>query len=455
MDENRFNDENEGIAMTREMNSIPTDSGEYSFSRHSDSSDYYTEDVGQTRRMDSVVPDDEPAEVGEQPAPNPVKRRKKRKPRPKTNHTRTMGQIFLGVLLSVVSICVGVFLSFKVIGALIDYTGMTKRSHEVDIVITEDMSVDDIVDLLHEKGVIDMPSVFRTYMRVAKKDSGFLNGEFTVNSDMSYSNILLALKTKKKPTETVTLMIPEGATAQQIGQLLEDNYVCKKKDFERYINDRIDKFDFEEQVVDDENRFLLYEGYLFPDTYEFYVIDDIKEGRNTDTYEWAKNAADKMFRNFENKITRQMKARMKEIGLTLDETIILASLVQKEGTNEENMSMVSSVFHNRLANSERFPLLQSDTTYTYIDNCIKPAIPENGGSLYDDIIAAYDTYTHEGLPVGAICNPGLEAINAVLYPADTDYFYFLASKDGVFYYAQTVEQHEQNIIDAELRSAAE
>ncbi|MGN0699784.1 MAG: endolytic transglycosylase MltG, partial [Oscillospiraceae bacterium] len=285
--------------------------------------------------------------------------------------------------------------------------------------------------------------------------SGFLNGEFTVNSDMSYSNILLALKTKKKPTETVTLMIPEGATAQQIGQLLEDNYVCKKKDFERYINDRIDKFDFEEQVVDDENRFLLYEGYLFPDTYEFYVIDDIKEGRNTDTSEWAKNAADKMFRNFENKITRQMKARMKEIGLTLDETIILASLVQKEGTNEENMSMVSSVFHNRLANSERFPILQSDTTYTYIDNCIKPAIPENGGSLYDDIIAAYDTYTHEGLPVGAICNPGLEAINAVLYPADTDYFYFLASKDGVFYYAQTVEQHEQNIIDAELRSAAE
>ncbi|MGN0699750.1 MAG: hypothetical protein ACI4J8_01980, partial [Oscillospiraceae bacterium] len=154
MDENRFNDENEGIAMTREMNSIPTDSGEYSFSRHSDSSDYYTEDVGQTRRMDSVVPDDEPAEVGGQPAPNPVKRRKKRKPRPKTNHTRTMGQIFLGVLLSVVSICVGVFLSFKVLGALIDYTGMTKRSHEVDIVITEDMSVDDIVDLLHEKGVI-------------------------------------------------------------------------------------------------------------------------------------------------------------------------------------------------------------------------------------------------------------------------------------------------------------
>lgn len=446
MDENRFEQENDSIGKTRELDSILAEG-----SHHDELiDDYNSEEVGHTRRMDSVIPDDE-KDTPVNRVQNPVKRRKKRKAKPKTNHTRTMGQIFLGVLLSVCSICIGVWLSIQVIGAIIDYTGMTKKSHEVDIVITEDMSVDDIADLLHEKGIIDMPKLFKTYLKVAKKDSGFLNGEFTVETDMSYSNLILALKTRKDPTETVTIMIPEGATAQQIGQLLEDNYVCRKKDFERYINSRIDKFDFEEQVVENPYRFYLYEGYTFPDTYEFYVIDDIREGRNTDTYDWAKKAADKMFRNFEAKITRQMKARMKEIGLTLDETIILASLVQKEGTNEENMAMISSVFHNRLADPEGWPLLQSDTTYTYIDDCIKPTIPPDAGDLYDNIIASYDTYSHEGLPVGAICNPGLVAINAVLYPAESDYYYFLASEDGVFYYAQTVEQHEQNIIDAALR----
>ena len=112
--------------------------------------------------------------------------------------------------------------------------------------------------------------------------------------------------------------------------------------------------------------------------------------------------------------------------------------------------MVSSVFHNRLDNPEQFPLLQSDTTYTYIDDCIRPKIPADAGDLYDDIILAYDSYQSEGLPAGALCNPGLEAINAALYPAETDYYYFLVSDDGVFYYAQTVEQHEQNIIDAAL-----
>ncbi|MGN1119250.1 MAG: endolytic transglycosylase MltG [Oscillospiraceae bacterium] len=460
MDENRFEEDN-SIGKTRELDSIlaETESGitpreQFSEENLSD------EDLQKTRQMDSLADGSDDFGESAPPAPNPVKRRKKKhRKKPQTNHTRTYGQIFLGVVLSVASIAAGVLLAFKCLTAIKDFTGMAKGAREYEITIDESMSVDSIVKTLHENGIIEMPSLFKAYINLSEKQleddedavKGFLNGEFTVNSNMSYSSLISAMKTEKTYTETVRIMIPEGYTAQQIGQLLEENCVCRAEDFEVYYKSKLNLYDFEEEIVENPDRFYEMEGYLFPDTYEFFVIDDLKEKKDFDTLEYAKKAANKMYANFESKITKAMKARMKELGLTLDETIILASLIQKEGIGAEDMAMISSVFHNRLAEPDRFPQLQSDTTDTYIDDCIRPTIPTNAGDLYDSIIAAYDTYSCEGLPAGAVCNPGLEAINAALYPAETDYYYFLASDDGVFYFASTVEQHEQNIKDAALR----
>lgn len=451
MDENR-SEERESMGMTREIDSILSEASQHGITPREQFTEMNAaDDMGRTKAMDSIPAEPEPEAEEVRPVQNPVKRRRKKKKKHTTNHTRTMGQIFLGVLISVASIVAAIFLSVQVITAMRDFTGMAKSKHEAEVVITDNMNIDDIADLLHEKGIIEMPSLFKTYIHVAKKEDGFLNGDYIVNSGMSYSNLITALKTKKTYTETVMVMIPEGATAQQIGQILEENYVCRAADFELFYKSKLNKYDFEESIPDDPNRFYALEGYLFPDTYEFYVIDDLKEDKNFDTMDYAQRAAQKMYENFENKMTRQIKARMAELDMTMDEVIILASIIQKEGIMAEDMALISSVFHNRLAEPERFPLLQTDTTYTYIDECIKPKIPTDAGDLYDDIIAAYDSYTHEGLPAGAVCNPGMEAINAALYPEDTDYYYFLASSDGVFYFASTVEQHEQNIIDAALR----
>ncbi len=466
MDNNDFLDDNipqesEAVDLsgTQEMDSVSDyqpDSGIMPRERFTDLNS--ADDNEKTRLMDSVNPetsseytsdyDDE-----EQAAPVRKRRRKKKKKKKQLNHTRTFGQIFLGALLSVIAVCVGTFLAFKVITGLKDFTGMAKESHEYEIVVTDDMNVSQIAQLLYEHDIIEMPSLFKMYINISDKTEGFLNGEFIVKSNMSYDIIVDTLKTVKTYTETVMVMIPEGSTAQDIGRILEQNYVCRAKDFELFYKSKIEKFDFEEQIPENDERFYYLEGYLFPDTYEFYVIDDLKENPDFDTLEYAKNAANKMYSNFENKITKAMEYRMKELGLTLDETIILASLIQKEGTNEENFAMISSVFHNRLDNMGEFPYLQSDTTYTYIENCIEPEIPDSAGDAYDEIILAYDTYQCEGLPVGAVCSPGLDAIKAALNPADTNYFYFLASDDGAFYYAETNAEHEQNIIDAELRAA--
>ena len=407
------------------------------------------DDPGSTRMMDSLTAPDEPEAA---PAANPVRKRKKRRKKKKyTNHTRTMGHVFLGVVLSVAAICVGVFLAWKVIVGLMDYTGMAKKSHEADIVIDSTMNVDDIAETLHENGIIEMPWLFKTYINMKDEAEGFLDGEYTVNSTMSYSNIITLLKTVRQYTNTVTVMIPEGYNAQQIGQLLEENLVCRADDFEKYYRSKLEKYDFEEQITVTENRFYALEGYLFPDTYEFYVIDDLPDKPSMDTSQYAKQAAEKMYSNFQNKITKKMYARAKELGMTFDEVVTLASIIQKEGTNEENMANISSVFHNRLENMYEYPHLQSDTTDNYIEDVIRPNIPSSSLALFENVITAYDTYTCEGLPAGPICSPGLEAINAALYPAETDYYYFLSSSDGVFYYASTVEKHEQNIIDAALR----
>ncbi len=459
MDKNNFdqlgfpvNDNSDDFGTTRELNSIhDADSEDPSGIAPRDR---FTEmnsadDPGSTRMMDSLTA---PDETEAEPAANPVRKRKKRRKKKKyTNHTRTMGHVFLGVVLSVAAICVGVFLAWKVIVGLMDYTGMAKKSHEADIVIDSTMNVDDIAETLHENGIIEMPWLFKTYINMKDEAEGFLDGEYTVNSTMSYSNIITLLKTVRQYTNTVTVMIPEGYNAQQIGQLLEENLVCRADDFEKYYRSKLEKYDFEEQITVTENRFYALEGYLFPDTYEFYVIDDLPDKPSMDTSQYAKQAAEKMYSNFQNKITKKMYARAKELGMTFDEVVTLASIIQKEGTNEENMANISSVFHNRLENMYEYPHLQSDTTDNYIEDVIRPNIPSSSLALYENVITAYDTYTCEGLPAGPICSPGLEAINAALYPAETDYYYFLSSSDGVFYYASTVEKHEQNIIDAALR----
>ena len=459
MDKNNFdqlgfpvNDNSDDFGTTRELNSIhdadPEDpSGIAPRDRFTEMNS--ADDPGSTRMMDSLTAPDEPEAA---PAANPVRKRKKRRKKKKyTNHTRTMGHVFLGVVLSVAAICVGVFLAWKVIVGLRDYTGMAKKSHEADIVIDSTMNVDDIAETLHENGIIEMPWLFKTYINMKDEAEGFLDGEYTVNSTMSYSNIITLLKTVRQYTNTVTVMIPEGYNAQQIGQLLEENLVCRADDFEKYYRSKLEKYDFEEQITVTENRFYALEGYLFPDTYEFYVIDDLPDKPSMDTSQYAKQAAEKMYSNFQNKITKKMYARAKELGMTFDEVVTLASIIQKEGTNEENMANISSVFHNRLENMYEYPHLQSDTTDNYIEDVIRPNIPSSSLALYENVITAYDTYTCEGLPAGPICSPGLEAINAALYPAETDYYYFLSSSDGVFYYASTVEKHEQNIIDAALR----
>lgn len=362
-------------------------------------------------------------------------------------------QVILGVVISVAVIFIGVNIGGILLNAILDYTGINTTEFEVVVELPDNPTLDQVAKVLESSGIITDTKFFKMIVdRKEKKDKkpyNFVGGQFTLSSAMNYGTIIDTLLASKNETITVDVTIIEGMTAVEIGELLEANAVCRAEDFVQFYRDKIDVYDFERRVLQSSLKFNQLEGYLFPDKYEFYVVNELRDNpdKDIDTTKEAGVAAKKIYSNFNSKITKTMYKRMNEMGLTLDELVTLASMVQSEVGNIEDMRMVASVFLNRLHNSETYPQLQSDVTYFYVRDFIEP--------YYDDydlavplqkISDSYDTYVATGIPAGAICNPGLDAINAVLDPADTDYFYFCSNEEtGVTYYAKTVEEHEANL----------
>lgn len=231
---------------------------------------------------------------------------------------------------------------------------------------------------------------------------------------------------------TVTITFPEGFTAIQIAEELEKNNVCSAADFMSLIQGDYASalpYSFIKEIPNPEERPYLLEGYIFPDTYEFY-----KE-------EGAGEALTRFLDNTEEKLTAEYKKRAEEIGYTMDEILCLASIIQEEASDVKEMDKVSSVIHNRIE-SDDYGMLQCDVTINYLNDCVIGSPYFSGDA--DTFTELYNTYKCYGLPAGPICNVGINAIEAALYPADTDYFFFVTDEQWNYYYAETYEEHQEN-----------
>ncbi|HOU09991.1 MAG TPA: endolytic transglycosylase MltG [Clostridiales bacterium] len=226
---------------------------------------------------------------------------------------------------------------------------------------------------------------------------------------------------------TVRVTFPEGSTAVQIARLLEQNGVCSAKDFLAAANTVPADFPLAAQIANAAERPFLLEGYIFPDTYDFYVGES------------AASALSRFLANTKRKLTAAVASRAGELGYSVDEILIIASIIQEESGFPEQDPLVSSVLHNRL-NSKSFPMLQFNVTFEYIDKYVAPYV-DGGSEKYRGL---YNTYRRKGLPAGPISNPGMSAINAALYPADTGYYYFVTDKNMNYYYASTYSEHLAN-----------
>lgn len=239
--------------------------------------------------------------------------------------------------------------------------------------------------------------------------------------------------TKESTTEslTVKLTFPEGYTALEIAEKLEKNNVCSVSDFMKAAQSEelAAKFGFLEGMENREERAFLLEGYIFPDTYEFYKEEN------------AESVISRFLKNAQSKLTDELKAKAAKLGYSMDEIISLASVIQAEAGDAKEMGKVSSVLHNRIESPD-YGLLQCDVTIHYVnENILVSPYLEGNKSRFSEY---YNTYKRKGVPVGAICNPGLDAINAALNPEETDYFYFVTDKDWNYYYASTYEEHLKN-----------
>lgn len=334
-----------------------------------------------------------------------------------------------GVVLATLVICCALIISLFGIVVGRDVLGIDTGEYEsFTIYIPQGSSTSEIADILYNEGIIYYTEVFEVIAKL--NDSVMYPGDLEVVENMSYFDIISSLMEMREAKETVTITFPEGITLYAAAQKLEEAGICSAKDFIFEFNSSVFGYEFEKHVSSASMKFYKYEGYLFPDTYEFYTDDS--------TY----NIVRRIKQRTNEKLSAEVIARCNELGYTLDQMITLASLVQLESWNFEDMSNIASVFHNRLNNPEVYPKLQSDTTYSYINDVIKVNSSIESQEMYD----AYDTYTCNGLPIGPICNPGMDAINAVLNPSATEYYYFCADiTTGETFFATTYDEHLENL----------
>ncbi len=293
------------------------------------------------------------------------------------------------------------------------------------------------IDILKENKLIKHKYFCRICAKVLEyRDDNYLTGIYYLTESMGLENMLSSFKKPTVTGETVTLTFPEGYTVNQIAEKLEKYEVCSQTAFFATVRD-VDfstEYSFIAQMDNKDKRYQVLEGYLYPDTYEFYI------GEN------ASSVIRKFLDNFKNKWTDEYQVQADKIGMSIDDVITLASIIEKEAYGADQMPLVSSVFHNRLNKSGIYPTLGSDATKEYVTEYISKSVT-NSAEL-SGYQKNYDTYKCAGLPVGAICNPGNEAIKAALFPANTGYYYFLHDNDKKIYLAATDSEHNQNSLAA-------
>ncbi len=296
----------------------------------------------------------------------------------------------------------------------------------VDIPMGSDTSA--IAEILGTEGIIKKPQIFKIVSKLNGYDGRYQAGTHVLKKGLELDTIMNILIGKP---ESVKITIPEGLTYKQIvktfvkkGLAIEDQFDSAMK-YEKY------DFDFVKQIKNVNNREFMLEGYLFPDTYEF-----------------AMNASEKtiitvMLQNFNNKLTKEHYKRAKELGMSMDEIITLASIIEREANTSNDRRLVSAVFHKRIKSKDaNLRKLQSCATIQYVFLNTEGKVHEK--LTYEDttINSVYNTYIHSGLPPGPICSPGMDSINAALYPdEDTDYMFFIAKGDGTTKFTKTYAEH--------------
>lgn len=340
--------------------------------------------------------------------------------------------IILLVVFTTVILALGIYYKVNMTG--------TSNSDTKKIVNIEEGTINDIAKTLKDNNLIKNVSIFKVYIKLTNK-SNLKAGTYELSENMGVEKIVKILEegTKYNPNE-ISITFKEGINIRKIATLISENTnnsyddVIKKASDETFINTLIDKYWSLTEDIKNKNIYYSLEGYLFPDTYRF-------NNREVTTEEIFTKMLDEM-----DKKLSKYKDEINKSDLSVHEIITLASVVELEGAKATDRKGVAGVFYNRLASSA-YPTLGSDAT-TYYASKIDDWSYSLTYKELNDCKNKYNTRcsSNTGLPVGPICNPGIESIEATINPDKHEYYYFVADCNGKVYLTKNSTEHN-NIIN--------
>lgn len=311
-----------------------------------------------------------------------------------------------GILYFIFILAVSMLLACAGWVAATDVLALGKTSGELSVTVPENFEMNEVTDMLYENGLIKYKSLFNMYAKYSHADEKIDAGTYVLNTNYDYRALVTGMTTAGGTKVEVDVTIPEGFNMDQIFTLLETTGVCSKDKLYKTAA----SYDFGYDFLENNGDALRLEGFLFPDTYTFYMSDR------------PERVISKLLANFNNKFNEEYRGRAAELGYSVRDIVVVASMIEKEAGNDEERADIASVIYNRLKSSN-FPHLQIDATIYY-------AMSLTGEEFSTDLNSPYNTYVCEGLPVGPISNPGAASIFAALYPETTSYYYYALGKDN-------------------------
>ena len=387
-------------------------------------------------------------EAGAQQAGKAASARPRKKKR-KKKRTNPFLAIILWILIVAASSVIAASVGWMLAN---DFAALNKPALSAEFKVTEDFisevaqetqddgsvkevthyDMEKIAAELKEKGLIEYDWFFRLFCKFYHADTKVTEGTFTLNTDMDYMALIRNMRTTGGSAVTVDVSIPEGYSVAQIIELLAENGVgTVEKLTDVAANYEFDQSNYPFMNNEDLGNVSRLEGYLFPDTYNFYVGGQ------------PELAFAAMLRNFNTKVynNEDFSDLFNESSYTLDEILTIASLVERE-TDGSDREKIASVIYNRLENAgETGYLLQIDAALVYAAG--RPITQAD----YTDLNSPYNLYQHTGLPPTPIANPGIASIRAALQPEDTDYYFYVLMGDK-HVFSETLSQHNKNVAAA-------
>lgn len=321
------------------------------------------------------------------------------------------------------------------------------------VTIEKEDTVEDIANKLKEAGLIRYTGLFKVYADLTDAREEIRPGTYIFNEPSQDTEMIvydyMALKSVLSPSAKYTvvedLRIPEGYTCAQIFKLLEENKVCSAKDLEECsMNGDLGNYWFLEGVTRDDKYCL--EGYLFPNTYDFYENDEPERVLKKLLNAFDANFTESMRKDL-TKLNDLLEDKMRSNGygkdyidknkFTIREVVIVASMIEKETANNPESFTISSVIYNRLCNASKYPFLNIDATLVY-------ALGGKSELTAEDkkIDSPYNTYTKKGLIPGPISNPSQNSLAAALQPEETGYYYYAFDPaTGEHHFSKNYDDH--------------